>query len=108
MKVPTLSPGNRGYDVATITTRCVAVIGAQPSDLILYAIERRNAYERLARDRRDALELMLRVFDREGLALLPALQLASPLPELEKLRRGSDPQVCADRNAEQGARSLYG
>jgi hypothetical protein len=43
--------------------------------------------------RRDALELMLRVFDREGLALLPALQLTAPLPELEKLRRDSNPQT---------------
>jgi hypothetical protein len=41
----------------------------------------------------DALELLLRVFDREGLALLPALQFATPLPELEALRRGSDPQT---------------
>jgi hypothetical protein len=44
-------------------------------------------------DPRDALELMFRVFDREGLALLPAVQFASPLPELESLRRRSDPQL---------------
>ncbi len=41
----------------------------------------------------DGLELLLRVFDREGLALVPALQFATPLPELEALRRGSDPQT---------------
>jgi hypothetical protein len=41
----------------------------------------------------DQLELLLRVFDRENLALVPALQLAAPLPELEALRRGSDPQT---------------
>lgn len=36
--------------------------------------------------RKDVLELMLRVFDREGLRLIPALQLAAPLPELEEVR----------------------
>ena len=41
----------------------------------------------------DGLEMMLRVFDREGLALVPSLQLAAPLPELEQLRRGADPQT---------------
>jgi hypothetical protein len=35
---------------------------------------------------------MLRVFDREQLALVPAVQLAAPLPELERLRRGTEPQ----------------
>jgi hypothetical protein len=42
---------------------------------------------------RDALELMLRVFDRDGLALIPAVQLASPIPALEKLRRAENPQT---------------
>ncbi len=40
----------------------------------------------------DGLELLLRVFDREQLALVPAMRFAAPLAELEKLRRGSDPQ----------------
>lgn len=35
--------------------------------------------------RKDVLELLLRVFDREGLKLLPAVQLATPLPGLETL-----------------------
>jgi hypothetical protein len=42
---------------------------------------------------RDGLELLLRVFDRDGLALVPALQLAAPLPALEELRRTSNPQT---------------
>jgi hypothetical protein len=42
---------------------------------------------------RDPLDLLLGVFDRDGLALVPGLQLAAPLPELEALRRGSDPQT---------------
>ncbi len=41
---------------------------------------------------RDTLELLLRVFDRDGLTLVPALQLAAPLPALEELRRTSNPQ----------------
>jgi uncharacterized lipoprotein YddW (UPF0748 family) len=41
----------------------------------------------------DPLELQLRVFDRSGLALVPTLQFATPLPELETLRRGVDPQA---------------
>lgn len=40
----------------------------------------------------DPLELLLRVFDRSGLAFMPALQFAAPLPELESLRRGTNPQ----------------
>ncbi|MEX2112951.1 MAG: hypothetical protein WD845_07180 [Pirellulales bacterium] len=36
--------------------------------------------------RKDSLELMFRMFDREGLVLIPALHFASPLPELEALK----------------------
>jgi hypothetical protein len=43
--------------------------------------------------RADGLELLLRVFDREGLTLVPALNLATPLPELERLRRTTSPQT---------------
>ncbi len=44
--------------------------------------------------RKDALELMLRLFDREGLKLIPALQFAAPLPELEtRLRIGGEEAV---------------
>ena len=37
--------------------------------------------------RKDILELLFRLFDREGLTLVPALQFSTPLPELETLRR---------------------
>lgn len=37
--------------------------------------------------RKDVLELLFRLFDREGLKLIPAVQFATPLPELERLRR---------------------
>lgn len=37
--------------------------------------------------RKDVLELLLRLFDRQGLTLLPSLQFDTPLPELERLLR---------------------
>jgi hypothetical protein len=37
--------------------------------------------------RKDVLDLTLRMFDREGLTLIPALQFAAPLAELEALER---------------------
>ena len=44
--------------------------------------------------RKDGLELMLRLFDREGLKLIPSLQFAAPLPELEtRLRIGGEEAV---------------
>jgi hypothetical protein len=39
--------------------------------------------------RKDVLELLLRVFDRERLRLIPAVQLAAPLPRLEALKHGT-------------------
>ena len=38
--------------------------------------------------RKDVLELLARLFDREGLTLVPSLQFNTPLPELESLRNG--------------------
>jgi len=43
--------------------------------------------------RKDVLELLLRLFDREGSKLIPALQFSSPLPALEALLRESEPQT---------------
>jgi hypothetical protein len=40
----------------------------------------------------DGLELMLQVFDRERLTFIPALEFATPIPELEELRRVGDSQ----------------
>lgn len=39
--------------------------------------------------RKDILEALLRVFDREGLTLVPAIKLATPLPRLEARRLAS-------------------
>lgn len=41
----------------------------------------------------DKTELIGRVFDREGLSLLPAVEFAAPLPELELLRRANNAQT---------------
>lgn len=43
--------------------------------------------------RKDALELFFRLFDRERLVLIPALQFAAPLPELEALKRAGGPEA---------------
>jgi len=37
--------------------------------------------------RKDVLEMLLRLFDREDLQLIPMVEFAAPLPELEALRR---------------------
>jgi hypothetical protein len=41
--------------------------------------------------RKDVLEMLLRMFDRERLQLIPAVEFAAPLPELEVLRRAGGP-----------------
>lgn len=41
--------------------------------------------------RKDVLEMLLRLFDREGLQLIPAIDFAAPLPELEAIRRQGGP-----------------
>ncbi|MEQ1904918.1 MAG: hypothetical protein ABL888_12090 [Pirellulaceae bacterium] len=41
---------------------------------------------------KDLLEMLFRMFDREGLQLVPALTFATPLPQVEQaIRDGSDP-----------------
>ena len=42
--------------------------------------------------RKDVLEMLLRLFDREELQLIPAVEFAAPLPELEAIRRGGGPE----------------
>jgi hypothetical protein len=42
-------------------------------------------------ERKDVLELAFRLFDREGLRLIPSLQFATPLTDLEALRRAGGP-----------------
>ncbi|HVX11696.1 MAG TPA: hypothetical protein VHC22_10985 [Pirellulales bacterium] len=40
--------------------------------------------------RKDVVELLFRLFDREGLTLIPALDFSTPLPALEGLRRDDE------------------
>jgi hypothetical protein len=40
--------------------------------------------------RKDVLEALLRVFDREGMRLIPAIELATPLPRLEAILAAND------------------
>ncbi|MCE5268484.1 MAG: hypothetical protein LLG00_11425 [Planctomycetaceae bacterium] len=43
--------------------------------------------------RKDVTEMLLRLFDREELQLIPMVEFASPLPELEALRRRGGPDA---------------
>ena len=43
--------------------------------------------------RKDVLEMLLRLFDREELQLIPAVEFAAPLPELEAIRRAGGPSA---------------
>jgi hypothetical protein len=43
--------------------------------------------------RKDGLELLLRIFDREGGKLIPTVQFSAPLPALEAISRQTDPQL---------------
>ncbi len=47
---------------------------------------------------KDVLELLLRVFDREGIRIIPAVQFAAPLPALEQLRLSNDDQLVGIAN----------
>jgi len=42
--------------------------------------------------RKDVLEMLLRVFDREGIQIVPTVQLTAPLPALERLRLSTNSQ----------------
>lgn len=52
--------------------------------------------------RKDVLEMMLRVFDREGIRVVPTVQLAAPLPQLESIRHTISDQesgiACVDHD----------
>ena len=43
--------------------------------------------------RKDVLELLFRLFDREGLQLIPSLQFSAPLAELEALKRRNEEEA---------------
>ncbi len=43
--------------------------------------------------RKDVLELLFRLFDREGLQLVPAVEFAGPMPELDAVLRRGGPEA---------------
>ena len=45
--------------------------------------------------RKDVLEMLFRLFDNQGLQLIPMLEFASPLPQLETQRRSGSPDSAA-------------
>ena len=70
--------------------------------------------------RKDVLEMLLRLFDREQLQLIPMVEFAAPLPELEAIRRAGGPDAhgiewigaegtdwCASMPAEHGLAPYY-
>jgi hypothetical protein len=56
-----------------------------------------GAFSSLGNDplRKDVLEMLLKVFDREQLRFVPALSFTTPLPELERILAASSPQEAA-------------
>jgi hypothetical protein len=70
--------------------------------------------------RKDVLEMLLRMFDREGLQLIPSVEFAAPIPELEAIRRAGGPEAqgiewisadgtdwCASMPAQRGLAPYY-
>ncbi len=43
--------------------------------------------------RKDVLEMLLRIFDREGIHIVPTVRLTAPLPAIERLRQNHDEQL---------------
>lgn len=58
--------------------------------------------------RKDVLELMLQVCDREKIRIIPTFDLASPLPRLEKMRIASNPQESGITNIDTTGREFRG
>jgi hypothetical protein len=58
--------------------------------------------------RKDVLEMLLRMFDREGLTLIPAVQFIAPLPDLENELRLGGPQAAGLKWVDGKGRTLRG
>ncbi|MDC0934742.1 hypothetical protein OAS39_00545, partial [Pirellulales bacterium] len=72
---------------------CIAADGSALTPYDAFGNSPRFDNGRLASDgsdpvRKDIVEALLRIFDREGLQLVPAIQLAAPVPALEPLLHG--------------------
>jgi hypothetical protein len=81
-----------GYNAAVVSTPFDSSTNAAVAPLPITPIADAGKSLRGLRDV-NGLELTFRVFDRERLTLIPAIGFATPLPQLEALRRAGDPQV---------------
>ena len=75
---------------------CIAADGSTLTPLAAFGSSPRYDNGRLASDgsdpiRKDVVEALLRIFDREGLQLVPAIRLSAPLPALEPLLHVDQP-----------------
>ncbi|MEQ8789368.1 MAG: hypothetical protein RIC55_23950 [Pirellulaceae bacterium] len=78
-----------GYNAAAISIACEGS-AIYPSRLLQPTPKYdTGVYFGTAQDpmRKDVAEMLFRLFDREGLVLIPAVQFAGPLPKLERLLR---------------------
>ena len=84
-----------GYGGAMVTAACEGA-AIYPSDLMQPTPRfDTGVYFASGQDlqRKDVLELTLRLFDRHGLKLIPAVDFSSPLPELEAVLRAGGPEA---------------
>jgi hypothetical protein len=86
--------GHSGHNAAVITVACEGS-AIYPSQLLQPTPKHDNGlFFESGQDplRKDVLELLFRLCDRAGIQLIPAVQFAAPLPELEaqRLAGGSD------------------
>lgn len=83
-----------GHNAAVVNVLCEGSSLYPSATILPTAKYDMGAFSSLANDpqRKDVLELLLRLFDREQLQLIPALSFASPLPELEELLATSTPR----------------
>lgn len=83
-----------GHNAAVVSVLCEGS-SLYPSEVLLPTAKYdMGAFSSLGNDphRKDAVELLLRLFDREQLQLIPSLSFTAPLPELEELLATSAPR----------------
>ena len=82
-----------GFNAAVVTVACDGS-AIYPSPEVLQPTPKHDTgvFFSTGQDpiRKDVLELLFRIFDREGLVLIPSIQFSSPLPQLERLVRAGE------------------
>lgn len=77
---------HHGYNTAVITVTCEGS-ALYPSQTLAPTLQYDSGMlSSSGQDpvRKDILEMLCRIFDREGLKIIPAIQFATPIPELEE------------------------